>query len=565
MANGSIPFFTAMKQKIVIYQIFTRLFGNRQLPKKANGAIEENGCGKFNDIDNAVLDKIKHLGVTHVWLTGIIRHATTTDYSEYGIPKQTPMVVKGKAGSPYAITDYYDVDPDLAVDVNKRMDEFMNLVERIHHAGMKVVIDFMPNHVAREYHSICKPETVADLGENDNTAMHFSTNNNFYYCWGQPLDTSQLPEDLGEPYKEIPAKATGNDHFDCHPGANDWYETVKLNYGIDYCDAGGRSEHFQPIPDTWGKMTSILLFWAAKGIDAFRCDMAEMVPAAFWHWATDKVKFAYPKVLFIGEVYDPWQYRNYIHAGFDLLYDKVGMYDCLRAVACGNRRAADITYQWQATDDIQSNMLYFLENHDEQRIASDFFAADPQKGLPAMMVASWLNASPVMVYAGQEFGEKGMDQEGFSGMDGRTTIFDYWSVNTIRRGYFDSRKMKKSERELRDSYSKILSLANAEDALREGDTYDLMYVNHGLAERQFAFLRKQGRQMVLVVVNFSDVVAECDVVLPQHVFEFWNMKGGSYRASDLLTGETLQMTIGPDMPVSVSIPAWGGRAYKFIL
>ena len=210
-------------------------------------------------------------------------------------------------------------------------------------------------------------------------------------------------------------------------------------------------------------------------------------------------------------------------------------------------------------------MLYFLENHDEQRIASDFFAADPQKGLPAMMVASWLNASPVMVYAGQEFGEKGMDQEGFSGMDGRTTIFDYWSVDTIRRGYFDSRKMKKAERELRDSYSKILSLANAEDALREGDTYDLMYVNHGLAERQFAFLRKQGRQMVLVVVNFSDVVAECDVVLPQHVFEFWNMKGGSYRASDLLTGETLQMTIGPDMPVSVSIPAWGGRAYKFIL
>lgn len=554
-----------MKQKIVIYQIFTRLFGNRQLPKKANGTIEENGCGKFNDIDSAVLDKIKHLGVTHVWLTGIIRHATTTDYSKNGIPKQTPMVVKGKAGSPYAITDYYDVDPDLAVDVNKRMEEFMNLVERIHRAGMKVVIDFVPNHVAREYHSICKPETVVDLGENDNPAMHFSINNNFYYCWGQPLDTSQLPLGLGEAYKEFPAKATGNDHFDCHPGANDWYETVKLNYGIDYCDAGGRSEHFQPIPDTWGKMTSILLFWAAKGIDAFRCDMAEMVPGAFWHWATDKVKFAYPKVLFIGEVYDPWQYRNYIHAGFDLLYDKVGMYDCLRAVTCGNRRAADITYQWQATDDIQSNMLYFLENHDEQRMASDFFAGDPQKGLPAMMVASWLNASPVMVYAGQEFGEKGMDQEGFSGMDGRTTIFDYWSVDTIRRGYFDSRKMKRAERELRDSYSKILSLANADDALREGDTYDLMYVNHDLADKQFAFLRKQGRQVVLVVVNFSDVVAECDVFLPQHVFEFWNMKGGSYRASDLLTGETLQMTIEPDMPVSVSVPAWGGRAYKFIL
>ncbi len=554
-----------MKQKTVIYQIFTRLFGNRTVPKNSNGTIQDNGCGKFNDIDESALNKIKHLGATHIWLTGIIRHATTTDYSAYGIPTQTPMVVKGKAGSPYAITDYYDVDPDLAVDVDKRMDEFMALLQRIHRAGMKVVIDFVPNHVAREYHSICKPETVADLGEDDDSDMHFSIKNNFYYCWGQPLDTDQLPKTDGEEYVEIPAKATGNDHFDNHPGANDWYETVKLNYGIDYCDAGGRSEHFQPIPDTWGKMTSILLFWAAKGIDAFRCDMAEMVPAAFWHWATDKVKFAYPKVLFIGEVYDPWQYRNYINAGFDLLYDKVGMYDCLRGVVCGQQRAAEITRQWQATDDILSHMLYFLENHDEQRIASDFFAGDATKGIPAMMVAAWLNTSPVMVYAGQEFGERGMDQEGFSGLDGRTTIFDYWSVDSLRRGMFDRRKMKKAERDLHEAYSKILTLANSDDALREGGTYDLMYVNPALADRQFAFLRKQGRQMVFVVVNFSENVSECDVLWPQHVFDYWNMSKGSYQVSDLLTGESRLMEIEPDKSVHVSVPAWGGIAYKFIL
>ena len=276
-----------MNQRPVIYQIFTRLFGNRHEHPVTNGGIRENGCGKMNDIDNAAIARIKQLGITHIWLTGVIRHASTTDYSAYGIPRQTPMVVKGKAGSPYAITDYYDIDPDLAVDVNQRMQEFDDLVGRIHAAGMKVVIDFVPNHVAREYHSIAKPDTVKDLGQDDNQQWHFSTQNNFYYCWGHPLDLSLLPAHDGPAYSECPAKATGNDQFGWQPQANDWYETVKLNYGIDYCDAGGRSEHFSPIPDTWGKMTDILLFWAARGVDAFRCDMAEMVPSAFWLWAID--------------------------------------------------------------------------------------------------------------------------------------------------------------------------------------------------------------------------------------------------------------------------------------
>ena len=311
-----------MRQRPVIYQIFTRLFGNTNSTRKVNGTLQENGCGKMRDIDTDTLKRIREMGITHIWYTGVIRHATATDYSAYGIPCQTPMVVKGKAGSPYAITDYYDIDPDLAVEVDQRMEEFLSLVKRTHEAGMKVIIDFVPNHVAREYHSIRKPETTKDLGETDDTFFHFSTKNNFYYCWGQPLDVSQLPqpEEGGAVYEENPAKATGNDHFDNHPGRNDWYETVKLNYGIDYCDAGGKSEHFDPIPDTWSKMTDILLFWASKGVDAFRCDMAEMVPAAFWTWATDKVKFAYPHIQFIGEVYDPAQYRAYIAAGFDLLY-----------------------------------------------------------------------------------------------------------------------------------------------------------------------------------------------------------------------------------------------------
>ncbi|MCF0193287.1 MAG: alpha-amylase, partial [Prevotella sp.] len=349
---------------MIIYQIFTRLFGNTKTANIPNGSLEQNGCGKMSFYTTPVLNRIKKLGVTHIWFTGIVRHATATDYSAFGIPCQHPAVVKGVAGSPYAICDYYDIDPDLADDTNNRMKEFETLIERVHKAGLKVIIDFVPNHVARQYQSIAKPNDVKDLGANDNKDWHFSTNNNFYYCWGQPFAPSFALDAEGfAPYKEQPAKATGNDCFSNSPNRNDWYETVKLNYGIDYCDAGGRSEHFNPIPDTWNKMTEILMFWTKKGVDGFRCDMAEMVPSAFWRWATDKVKYANPEAKFIGEVYNPAQYREYISAGFDYLYDKVGLYDCLKAVMRGECSAEAITQQWQSVQDIQSNMLNFLENH----------------------------------------------------------------------------------------------------------------------------------------------------------------------------------------------------------
>lgn len=349
-------------EKAIIYQIFTRLFGNTNTTRKHNGTLTDNGCGKLNAFTPAVLRRIKELGATHVWYTGVIRHATTTDYTRYGIPRQHPAVVKGNAGSPYAITDYYDIDPDLATNVDKRMNEFESLVKRTHKAGLKMIIDFVPNHVARQYKSIAKPEGIADFGENDNTGMQFSPQNNFYYC---PEQSFAADIDLyhGEelPYEEFPAKATGNDCFGNRPGRNDWYETVKLNYGVDYCDAGGVSTHFSPTPDTWKKMLDILLFWAGKGVDAFRCDMAEMVPSAFWQWVTTEVRKKHHNVKFIGEVYNPGRYREYINAGFDYLYDKVGMYDSLRDVVCGHRSATDITRQWQTNDDIADHMLYFLE------------------------------------------------------------------------------------------------------------------------------------------------------------------------------------------------------------
>lgn len=556
-----------MKRKIIIYQVFTRLFGNRNTARVPNGTLRVNGTGKMSDFDAERLRRIHDMGFTHVWYTGVIRHATATDYSKHGIPRQHPSVVKGVAGSPYAITDYYDIDPDLADDIDQRMSEFQQLVERTHQAGMKVIIDFVPNHVAREYHSIMKPEGVRDLGEDDDTGKLFSPTNNFYYCPGQPFVSPVQPKEGEEPYVENPAKCTGNDRFDNCPGRNDWYETVKLNYGIDYCDAGGRSYHFDPVPNTWVKMTDILLYWASKDIDGFRCDMAEMVPPAFWAYATHIVKERYPRIVFIGEVYDTNQYRTYIQSGFDYLYDKVGMYDCLRDVICDRRPASSITYYWQHVDDIRPHMLYFLENHDEQRIASDFFCGSGEKAIPAVIVAALMGNNPFMVYAGQEFGERGMDAEGFSGRDGRTTIFDYWCVDTIRRGYFDRRHLSQDEMHLQLKYQQVLHIANREAAVREGEFFDLMYVNPQTwkfnPRHEYAFLRKFEDEVLLVVANFGPDRVNTSVNIPAHAFDFLGLPEKEVRAIDLLTGEEMNIDLKKDGAVDIDLRPYTGRIYKF--
>ncbi|MBR0165542.1 MAG: alpha-amylase [Prevotella sp.] len=546
--------------KHIIYQVFTRLYGNRNTTRKENGSLAENGCGKMNDFTPSALKRIREMGVSHIWYTGVIRHATQTDYTDYGIPKNHPAIVKGKAGSPYAITDYYDVDPDLAVNVEKRMQEFEALIERTHQAGMKVIIDFVPNHVARQYHSICKPEGVKDLGEDDNPQNGFDPQNNFYYCPGQRFTPYfDLYHGEVEPYNEEPAKATGNDCFHNAPGMNDWYETVKLNYGLDYY--GGRVGHFKPIPDTWGKMTDILLFWARKGVDGFRCDMAEMVPAEFWHWATDKLKFAYPDIIFIGEVYNPAEYRHYLGAGFDYLYDKVGMYDTLREVMRGHQSTHAITGAWQQTDDIRDHMLYFLENHDEQRIASSFFAGDARRGIPGLVVSALLQQNPVMIYFGQEYGERGMDTEGFSGNDGRTTIFDYWSIDTMVRALWH--KLTKDQKALSIIYNKVLNIARTEKAVVEGVAFDLMYVN-GDYHRQYAFLRKAGSEVLLVVANFDDLPATMDVTIPAHAFDYLKLKERkSVTAIDLLSGKEIKRTLTRDCYVSVDLEPLGAVVLKF--
>ena len=541
--------------KPIIYQLLPRLFTNYNETRRHGGRMQENGCGTLNAITTKALHAIHDLGATHVWYTGIIRHATAM--------YNTPSIVKGLAGSPYAITDYYDVHPDLCEDKRRRMKEFTDLVDRTHKADLKVLIDFVPNHVSREYHSTAKPRGVVDLGANDHSEWGFSPLNNFYYMPGQKF----APHFDIKEYEEYPARATGNDCFTASPSVNDWYETVKINYGVFY--QGGGEKQFDPIPDTWHKMLHILLFWASKQVDGFRCDMAEMVPQEFWMWAIEQVKAQYPDIVFIAEVYNPHLYRDYLAAGFDYLYDKVGMYDYLRGVTSKNWAAEGITQQWQKVDDIRDRMLYFLENHDEQRIASGFFCGRGMCAEPAMIVAATLGTNPVMVYAGQELGEKGMDAEGFSGMDGRTTIFDYWGVKSLQawanHGKFDGANLDEEQKTLRAFYRQLLRVARSEKAITLGEMYDLTYAQgEGFNKHeQYAFLRKYKKQTVLVLVNFDDRQVDVQVRIPQDAFEYLQLESQvEAKAKDLLTGAEYTFPLNPHTPICLTLPAWKGVVLK---
>lgn len=557
--------------KIVIYQVLPRLFGNLHPSPVKHGSFRENGAGKFSAFSEKALSRIRELGITHVWYTGIIEHATVTDFSAYGIDRNHSAIVKGTAGSPYAIRDYYDVDPSLVDSVPDRMKEFEDLVERTHRAGMKVIIDFVPNHVSRQYNSDAKPPFIDDLGKHDDTSVPFSRDNNFYYLPGQILELHFGTGQEDFDYSEFPAKATGNNCFSATPGRNDWYETAKLNYGIDY--AYGGAYHPAGIPDTWMKMKDILLYWAEKGVDAFRCDMAEMVPVEFWNWVIPQVRKQFD-VLFIAEIYTPQEYHNYIHAGhFDYLYDKVGLYDTLRAVIETRAPASDITSCWQALNGLQPYMLNFLENHDEQRIASDFFAGDPRPGIPGLLLAATMNTNPVMIYCGQETGERGMDEEGFSGRDGRTSIFDYWSMSTIRQwinnNQFDGGQLSAELRELRETCGRILRMASEEEAIARGMFHDLMYANmHNPRfnpHRQYTFLRRHANEVVLIVANFDRAQQTVSVNIPPEAFEACGMEDNrAATVVDLFTGHTTIGTLTDACPFRITIPAFSGKAIKFI-
>jgi glycosidase len=555
--------------KLIIYQLLPRLFGNTKTLNKTYGSVEENGVGKLNDITDNALVEIKTMGFSHVWYTGVIEHATMTDHSAHGIKTDDPDVVKGRAGSPYAIKDYYDIAPDLAVDVPNRLNEFQDLVIRTHLNGLKVIIDFVPNHVARTYASDAKPDGVRDFGEDDDNTLNFSPDNDFYYIPGHPFiipggynpggDEFTSPLKDGK-FDEFPAKATGNDVFNPAPTINDWFETIKLNYGVYYLD--GKKSYFDHIPPLWHKMHHILTYWAEMGVDGFRCDMIEMVPVEFWAWIIPKLKVTYPDLIFIGEAYDKEQYYNYIHnGGFDYLYDKVGLYDAIRRLTCNEPGAStwEINAVWNNhCKGIDQHMLRFMENHDEQRIASTDFAGNASFAIPGMIVSATLATGPVMIYSGQEVGEPAEGIPGFSGDDGRTTIFDYWGVSAhqqwMNNGEFDGGKLSSAQKELRGFYSKLLNIVKANEALSTGEFYELMIANEhqpGFDTMLYIYMRYTPQQKVLVVANFNRTERATNIKIPAELLAKFDLTG-TVNFTDLLSGATFSTAdVNTGIPVVI--------------
>ncbi len=547
-------------EKLIIYQAFPRIFTNTNDSCVPSGTYEQNGSGKLRDLTLKLLRSLKDMGVNTIWLTGIIEMATKTAFDDGRIPADNPNVVKGEAGSPYAIKDYYDVAPSLATETGRRMKEFEATVRRVHSAGLKLIIDFVPNHTARVYHSDSAPVGIEDFGAGDDISKFFARDNNYYYITNQRFAPSfDIAHPGTQPYVEFPAKATGNDCFTAFCGETDWYETVKLNYGWD---PGDWSTHYDPVPDTWLKMLHILRFWAAKGVDGFRCDMVFMVPREFWHWAIPQVKKDYPGVIFIGEIYDVDAYRPFLeYCRFDYLYDKVNLYDTLKGIECNNMSAAQLSSCWQRVDGIGDLMLNFLENHDEVRFASREFAGNPAKAVPFLVVSAMISRGPFMIYYGQELGEMALDNEGFAGDNNRSTIFDYWSYDTLRRWYDNgrcsTRRLTPHEKWLRSVYSRVLNLCNSLEAVREGNFFDLMYVNLRNPKfdphRQFAFIRYSDSEAYLFVVNFDSKAANIGVNIPDLAFGMAGIKEGIFHTTDMLWGLDHTVDIARGKPVTMEV------------
>lgn len=558
------------EHKKVIYQVFTRLFDNDNTNNKPWGTLEENGVSKFADFNKKALSEIRDLGVTHIWYTGVLHHAMVADYTKFGISNDDPDIVKGRAGSPYAVKDYYSVDPDLAVDPSKRMEEFEALIARTHEQEMKVIIDIVPNHIARKYEGLNNPEGVSDFGANDDNSVAYHRDNNFYYIIGESFqvpDWSNNYKPLGGEehaladgkFTEDPAKWTGNGSRLSQPHENDWYETVKINYGVrpdgskdfDSLPEGfekmDHQAHFdfwkdKTVPDSWMKFRDIALFWLAKGVDGLRYDMAEMVPVEFWSYMNSSVKMQYPDALLLAEVYNPDLYRDYIRLGkMDYLYDKVGFYDSIKHMMQGHGWTDHIPKVQEEVFDIEHHMLHFLENHDEQRIASPDFAGSAEKGKPAMVVSTTISTSPTLLYFAQEVGEPGAENAGF-GSPTRTSIFDYIGVPHFQRwtnhGQFDGGALSAEEKELRSFYQKLLSFSINSEALM-GHYKEIHYYNkdqnNAYDHRIFSFVRWSENEQLIIISNFdAEKQYDLNLRLPEEIVEAWQLEDGDYSLEDQL-------------------------------
>ena len=560
----------------VIYQLLVRTFGNTNETRKPGGTMAENGCGKFAQINDAALESIAAMGFTHIWLTGVLEQASGTAYPNR--PADDADILKGVAGSPYAIKDYFDVCPDYAMDPEKRMDEFKSLLERCRKHGFKVIIDFVPNHVARSYSSDLRPEH--SFGADDRRDVFFDRDNHFYYLQpdhpggGAPLKlpTEGKPgcDGLFDVEREF-GRVTGNNVISWSPSINDWYETVKLNYGHDFTQGRftahlpGADASPEQVPKTWRTMDAVLAYWQEMGIDGFRVDMAHMVPMEFWRWVVTRCRSRSSGVFFAAEAYDNDPAKltdghvldDLLNAGFDAVYDDPS-YDVLEGLYDSGKWANDLD-PLTFTGGRFHKSLRYGENHDEVRLASskEWGGLGMKVGRPVSAVLYALGRGPIMMYNGQEVGEPADGAEGFGGDDARTSIFDYWSMPEFTKwvnvGKFDGGRLSPEQVAMREWYAKLLR-ATQDKAFTAGEFYGLNHANkenpkfgrigdesvsgHWL----YAFLRsdRASGQASLVVANFhgSDTIRGASVRIPEDARNFIGRSGdANWKFTDRLDSD----------------------------
>lgn len=594
----------------VIYQLFVRHFSNFCTGNTPWGSREENGCGTFAGVNDAALRALADMGVTHLWLTGVLRHATQTDYSAIGLPADPALVVKGRAGSPYAVTDYFDLDPDLAENPAERLSEFRALLSRCRRYGLIPLIDFIPNHVSRTYASRVRPED--SFGALDDCHAFFSRNNSFFYLSPHDVDRELcLPGGAFEPEQGC-ARVTGNNAATWNPGVMDWYETVKLNYGCDYTHGAhaaealpGISASEESVPRTWVLMDSVLAWWQSMGVGGFRCDMAHMIPPAFWRWAIVRARLRDEGCFFAAEAYNDHMslckgdvHRELLEAGFNGIYDSPA-YDTLRGVIGGSRWANDLDRHHHAEGKNFRHGIRYIENHDEQRLphwprpadsGEANAASSPSMAYAALCAAQFAStAAPVLVYNGQEVGERAEGPGGFGGDNGRTSIFDYTSLPHLQHwangGAYDGAAMTDDERRLREFTCAFLPLLQ-HPALAEGEFYGLNWANRATPDygrepgesvsghHLYAFLRRsrKARATVLVICNFSESTAYATRVhVPQHAQDWAGKKpapGKPYTFLNLLQPAEDPLVSSADelenSGLPVNIPAGGVLLYEWV-
>ena len=621
------------RARVRIYQLFVRLFGNLNETRQPNGTLAQNGVGKFNDINDAALRAIRRMGFSHVWLTGVLQQASATDYSDAGQPAADADLLKGLAGSPYAVADYFDVCPDYAVDPKARLTEFKTLLRRVHAHRMKVLIDFVPNHVARCCHSDVKPEI--NFGTADDRSAFFDPHNNFFYLQpdgdGPPLQLPTWKDGVtlsptgklegmqcdGRFAGELDhGKVTGNNVVSWKPGLNDWYETVKLNYGFDFTDPGKNIREYpnartpeKPIPNTWEKMDRVIAYWQAMGVDGFRCDMAHMEPPEFWKWLIQRARERSPDVTFIAEAYDNDPAKvpgsdlvtsrlnggrgnvmfDLLDAGFNGVYDDP-TYRVLKGIYEGGRWANDLDSA-ERDPFIFENSLRYAENHDEVRLASpsQWGGVGMNVGRPVAAILYGLSRGPVMLYNGQEVGEPAAGAEGFGGDDSRTSIFDYWSmpemVGWVNGHKYDGGKLSGEHKALREFYGRLVRLSG-EPAFRSGPLFPLNPANRSNAgfgrvgdegasgHWCYAFLRYDAatEQRFLVAANLhpQEPLRNVRVVFPPAALQFLGLADPQTKlkfADRLATEPATFESSAADLAASgleiAEIPALAARYLEF--